>query len=325
MGGEAFWDEGLRPGVVKGKLNTRIPTYKIARRMDNIAFTYTRTPLEMAESMAFNHDCLGCVCWFEYARLFDHPSAKALVAGDLGPSIRFFHQRRDLFRDAQVVADAAVLRSFPSQVFGGARVAQLTHEVEQALIAGRASFQIIYDHHLADLGRYRTLVLAGCVAMSDDLAEQICRYVRAGGRLCVVGPVATHDAWNRPRSKPALDDLPSAQVIRIASQDGVLAAVRRACENGWALEVEAPHGLCTELTQQPGRRMVHLVNYRDDEPARTLQVRVRLPAGKRAKSAALVSPAQPAGQSLEFQQKGDAVTFRVPEVRVYEIAVVEFE
>jgi len=246
----------------------------------------------------------------------------ALMAGDLGPSIRFFHQRRDLLADAQVVADAAVLRSFPSQVFGGAKVAQLTNEVEQALIAGRACFQILYDQQLGDLGRYRALVLAGCVAMGDEQAEQIRRYVSAGGRLCVIGPVATHDAWNRPRAKAALDDLPASQVVRVSAGDDPLAAVRRTCGDEVSLEVGGPHGLCCELVEQPGRRMVHLVNYRGDQSAREVRVQVRLPAGKRAKSVLLASPEHADGRELSFQEQGGAVTFTVPEGRTYEIAVV---
>ena len=40
---------------------SRIRTYKIARGMNNMAFAYATTPLEMAESMAFNQDSLGCI------------------------------------------------------------------------------------------------------------------------------------------------------------------------------------------------------------------------------------------------------------------------
>lgn len=325
QGGEAFWDEGQRPGYNKGQLRSRIPTFKIARRMNNIAFTYTRNPLEMAESMAFNRDCLGCVCWFEYAEPYDYPGSKALMAADLGPSIRFFHQRRDLLRDAEVIADVAVLRSFPSQVFAGATNAQLTNQVEQALIANRGAFQIIYDHQLDALSRYRVLVLAGCVAMGDRQLEQIRRYVDAGGRLCVVGPAATHDAWNRPRAKSGLDDLPAERVVRIGAQDDPLAAVRRACDNAPSVEVDGPHGLCAEFTQQPGRRLVHLVNYRGGEPAREVGIRLRLPVGSRAKSARLAGPEHAADQTLPLEEQGGVVTLTVPEVRVYEIVVLELE
>jgi len=148
--GEAFWDEGRRPGYRDGQLTTRIRTYKIARRMDNMAFAYTISPLEMAESMAFNLDCLGSICWFEYAQVVAQPGSKEPMSAALAPFIKFFHTRRDLLRETEVVADVAVLRSFPSQVFAERRNGALTYRVEQDLIDNHVPFQIIYDRHLDD-------------------------------------------------------------------------------------------------------------------------------------------------------------------------------
>jgi hypothetical protein len=168
QGGEAFWDEGKQPGYYNGQLYTRIRTYKVARRMDNMAFAYTTTLLEMAESMAFNRDCLGCICWFEYARIVAKPGSEDPLSGAIAPFIRFFHIRRDLFRQANVVADVAVLRSFPSQVFAELKHAKLTYDVEQALIDNHVCFQIIYNQHLDDLKCYRVLVLAGAVRTQES-------------------------------------------------------------------------------------------------------------------------------------------------------------
>ena len=136
QGGEAFWAEGLATGCRDGKLYTRIRTYKVARSMHNVAFTYTDTPLEMAESMAFNSDCLGCIGFFEGGRIT--ATTGATLSPLLAPYIRFFHQRRDLFRGTEAVADAAVLRSFPSQAFGGSKCSSLTARVEDMLIGNRA-------------------------------------------------------------------------------------------------------------------------------------------------------------------------------------------
>jgi hypothetical protein len=325
QGGEAFWDEGEPPGYQGGQLRTRIRTYKVARRMNNVAFAYATTPLEMAESMAFNRDCLGCICWFEYAKLVAKPGSNEPVSEALAPFIRFFHRRRDLLRGAEAVADVAVLRSFPSQVFADSKYAGLTYRVEQTLIENRACFQIIYDHHLSDLSRYRALVLAGCVALSDGQVEQIRRYVKSGGRLCVIGPVATHDQWLLPREKPALDDLPAAGVVRIGENDDILGAVRQACANELSLLVQAESGLCSELTQQPGKRLVHLVNYRDDKPVKDFSINLCVPADRRVKAVNLAGPEREDDLELTFQEQGGAVTFRVPEVRTYEIAVVTME
>jgi len=322
QGGEAFWDEGSAPGYDNGQLQSRIRTYKVARRMDNIAFAYATRPLEMAEAMAFNRDCLGCICWFEYGKIVARPGSNEPMARTLTPFIRFFHERRDLLRGANVVADVAILRSFPCQVFANSDCARLTYQTEQALIENRICFQIIYDHHLEDLTRYHTLILAGCVALSDQQIKLIRRYVESGGRLCIVGPAATHDEWMRPRHKPALDDLLADHVVRVKENGDIIGAIRRVCAKRLSMSVQAEHGLCSELTEQPGRRLVHLVNYRADDPIRNIAIRLRLPAERQVQAVTLVSPERKNDLQLSFRQQAGVATFHVPQVGTYDIAVV---
>ena len=319
QGGEAFWDEGEQPGYHNGQLYTRIRTYKIARCVNNVAFTYTTTPLEMAESMAFNSDCLGCVCWFEYGKIVASPGSKDPISAAIIPFIRFFHIRRDLFRQAKVLADVAVLRSFPSQVFADPKYARLTYQVEQALIDNHVCFQIIYNQQLGDLHRYRALILAGCVALSDQHIKQIEQYVKSGGRVCVIGPLATHDEWMFPQAKPPA--LSSSQVVRIDENDDIIAAIRRACNDKLTLSIPACPGLCCELTEQAGARLVHLVNCRPDS-IKDVRVAVRLPVGRSAKTVTLVSPQRQNDIPLPFEAQDDSIKFTVPEVKVYEIAKV---
>jgi len=355
QGGEAYWVESGRIGYRDGRLVSRIRNYKAGRAMNNITFDYTLTPLEMAESMAFNLDCLGCLGWFEYGKIVAMPGSDEPVSPQLDPFVRFFHRRRDLLRGASVVADVAVLRSFPSQVFGGPKCSALTARVEDLLIDGRACFQILYDHQLDGLRRGggtaglssrdgealagkqpvppRALVLAGCVAMGDGEVEAVRRFVASGGRVCAIGPVATHDRWMRPRPRPALDDLPDAAVARVKESADWLSAIRTACGGAFSLSIAgrtpdakgaAPAGLCAELTEQPGRRLVHLVNYRGDGPMGGLDVAVQLPPAARARGVRLASPDRALDLSVPFEQSTGAVRFTVPEVKVYEIAVVEF-
>ena len=246
--------------------------------------------------------------------------------------IRFFHARRDLLRDARVVADVAVLRSFPSLVYGDPKQAGLTARVEDLLIENRRCFQILHDHQLGDLSRYRALVLAGCAALSDQHVEQIRRFVAGGGRLCVIGPLATHDQWMLPRPTAGLDDLPAAAVVRVGDKDDWLAAIDRACGE-LSLTVraatpkpagpapaagavpEAPPGLCAELTEQAGRRLVHLVNYRSDGPLREVAVTVRVPPGRQVRAVTLASPDRDADITVPFREQAGAVQFTVPEIR----------
>ena len=193
--------------------------------------------------------------------------------------MRFYRQRRELFRDTDVVADVAVLRSYPSQLCGPAEFARATADAIDELIAERACFQIICDQHLAELDRYRVLVLAGCGAMSDEQIANVRRFVDAGGRLCVTGPLATHDEWMFPREKSPLADLPADQVVRVEPEGSMAKAVVRALGGKPSLEIstkksppasgakaDALLGLCAELTERGDQRFVHLVNYRDAAP-----------------------------------------------------------
>ncbi|MHB8899363.1 MAG: hypothetical protein ACYC6Y_11500 [Thermoguttaceae bacterium] len=335
-GGEAIWNEGLISGLSEGKLQTAIPTYKLARRMGNMVFRYVRNPMQMAEAMAFNLDCLGCLCWFEYGRISDYP-------GDLGrpldsrtpPYVKFYRDRRELFRDTEVVADAAVLRSFPSQVFGPPETADLESHAVEELIAERACFQIIADQHLADLDRYRVLVLAGCLAMSDADAAQIRRFVEAGGRLCVSGPLATHDEWMVPRTRPALADLPADRVVGVEKGASVAQAVELVLDHEPSVAItpvasgpntgaaeEGLLGVCAELTERPNRRLLHLVNYRQEDTVGALAVRIRIPDGCRVKQVTLASPGREKDLEVAHVSEGGYVTFVVPRLDIYEVAMV---
>ncbi len=219
----------------------------------------------------------------------------------------------------------AILRSFPSQVFGGSDPARLTYRTEQAMIQNRIPFQIIYDHQLADLARYRALVLAGCVAMSDSQAAQIKQYIESGGRLCIIGPAATCDEWMRRRDEPALDDVPADHVVRIDENGDMIDAVRQACGRRLSMSVQAEPGLCSELTEQAGRRLVHLVNYRPDDPAKDVLITLRVPAKRDVEAITLASPERDNDLDLDFQARAGTVTFRVPQVRTYEIAIARLK
>lgn len=324
QGGEALWDEGRASGYAQGKLQSRIRTYKVARRMENSAFTYVLTPLEMAESMAFNLDCLGTLCWFEYDQIVNRPAAQEPVQSATAPFVQFYHQRHDLLRDAQVVADVALLRSFPTLAFLPPKQAALVGQVEQLLIDQRRAFQIIFDHQLDDLARYRLVLLPRCAALSDAQIAQLRRYVAAGGRICAVGPLATCDQWLRPRAKPALDDLPARQLIRLPDVGDFATALGKTLDGLAVLDVQAPPGLCVELTDQPQRRMVHLVNYRSNASAENVAVRVRVPAGRQVDAVTLASPEHSDDQALAFEVRNGQVRFVVPQVGVYEIAVVKW-
>ena len=323
QGGEAFWDEGPPVGWRNGKLYSRIRTYKVARCMGNMAFAYTTTPLEMAESMAFNLDCLGCVCWFEWGRIVNRPGSKEPVSQNVRPYVRFFRNRPDIFKGTEVVADVAVLRSFPSQVFARPQVSGLTAGVEQDLILQRIPFQIIFDHQLPELKKYRVLILAGCIAMGDSRISPIKRFVRSGGKLLLVGPAALYDEWLEPRMRAAFEGLSG---VEKADRKEVVEKLRKLLGPELSLSVEGPPGLCAELTGKKDRLLVHLVNYRPAEAPGPVNVDLKVPERKTVREVVVASPERTVDLPVRFKVHKDVrkerVSFEVPRVGVYEIAVV---
>jgi len=322
QGGEAFWDEGRHPGLRDGKLITRIRTYKFGRRMNNIAFAYTTNPLEAAESMAFNLDCLGCICWFEYNKIVSMPGSDIPVTLELSPYIQFFKNRRDLLRHAEVVADVAVLRSFPSQVFADPANARLTGTVEQKLIENRIPFQIIGENLLGELNRYRGLVLAGCVALSDPEIAAINNYRESGGKLCIIGPVASYDEWMHPRQSSPLSGINNPNVRYVTDVDEGVKAITELCGDELSMSIDGPLGLCAEITEQETRRLIHLVNYLPEQPINNVTVRVKVPAGRRVGKVMTGNPLREKDLALEYREQNNIVEFTVPSVYIYEIAQV---
>jgi hypothetical protein len=319
-GGEAFWDEGRPPGLRDGKLQTRIRTYKTAARMNNLAFAYCTTPLEMAETMAFNLDCLGCIVWFEYDRLVAKPASDEPVSPALDPFIRFYKSRRDVFRDTAPVADVAVLRSFPSQTFAEPKYAELTARVEQLFIENRIPFQIIYDGCLDELDRYRILVLAGCVALSDDQIRKIERFVKNGGKLCIIGETGIYDEWIKPRNHSAFTDAPETDFAQLNENEDWISGFQYGYDEFFSMDVDAPLGLCAELTERKDCRFVHLVNYRTGQPMENIPVRIRIPRHQTVKSVTLLSPMRDDEMELDFLTEGEQVLFEIPRVDLYEVA-----
>ncbi len=155
--GNAFWDESYGPDSPHTKQpgikSSRIRSMKVGRLYHNSVFCYTDTPLDAAESMAFNLNCLGCVAWFQWGEMTSiHENRPVLPS--LKPYIRFFNKHQDLYRNSRTVADVAVLRTFADQNFGP----RTYYPIEQALIEAHAAWRIIFDEQLDALEPYRVVV-----------------------------------------------------------------------------------------------------------------------------------------------------------------------
>ena len=291
--GNAFWDESYGPDSPHtrnpGIQSSRIRSLKVGRLYNNSVFLYTDTPLDAAESMAFNLNCLGCVAWFQFAKIVSIHENRPVLP-DLKDSIRFFNAHQDLYRNSQTVADVAVLRTFADQNFGPRRF----HPIEQALIEGHAAWQIIFDEHLDALAPYRVVVTPEKEWLTPGQQQKLAEFAAKGGQVIPAADVA------EPATLPA------------------------SLQDKFCILVDAPRSVAIELCRQkhPSRVLVHLVNYAAGTTLKNIPVTLRL-RGAGPKSARVFSPDLGDSLTVRASQQGDLWTCTLPELKVYAVSVIK--
>lgn len=392
---DVVWtEEGDQAQVTpSGILISKIRTYKMAESLNNRIFTYTGGSeggkLQMAEAMAFNRQTLGQIGDILAGYNFP-PDQKAYVD--------FFRSHFDLFRDVHSRADVAILHSYSSMGYNNDLPWQSAMLLEQLLIQAKIPFDIIFDHQLEHLAKYKALILADQECLTDRQMDLIRRYVEAGGGLISTERTGLYDDWRRRRrnyvlhdvtgvnapefeenpytfrpypspipvtaTKPSASNAPAesiAEPVRrpfgrgrstyiadvhpaipkptgAAMTSGywrlpvnspqILDEIRWAA-NGVTLEVKAPASLVVEPLEQAstGRLLVHLLNYDvDRHPSiENVQVSLKLPAGTMAKTVQFLSPDMPSVSGPVIAASAGTVSFTVPVVRTYTIAVLDIK
>jgi hypothetical protein len=292
--GNAFWDEGWGAAWSEkdGVAQTRIRTLKVGELYNNSAFVYSESALDVAESMAFNVNCLGSVAWFEWGKIVAaHQQSSKPPAEEMKPYIRFFLDHQDLYRRWSGVADVAVLRTFGEQCFGS----QKYYPIEQALIQGHVAWRMIFDPHLDDLDGYRVLVVPADQWLTAEQKGKIARFAGRGGQVV--------------RST----DIPNPKEFADGFRNGNLRVV-----------VDAPSSVALELRRQNElqRALIHLVNYNVKQPITNVAVKLRVKQGTPT-SVRFLSPDPAVSEPIPFQVSEGECRFVVPALRVYGAIVVE--
>ncbi len=199
---EVFWtEEPNLPGLESdGRLVSKIRSYKLARAFNNILLTYiTADEVAMAECLAFNQT-IGF-------------AGNAPLSPAMTRYVAFYRANRDLYHQTKDAAEVALLRSYPSITYNQPRCQLSAILAEQALIQARVPFRLIFDDDLADLSRYRAVILPDSECLSDAQLQSIRNFVERGGGLVVVGSSGWYDEWRRLRVQPGLaglvDDQPA--------------------------------------------------------------------------------------------------------------------
>ncbi|MDD4869202.1 MAG: beta-galactosidase [Kiritimatiellae bacterium] len=193
-------EEGNKATVGKdGILISKIRTYKMASTLNNKIFTYTsESPLQMAEAMAYNRQCMGMV-------------GGALAGYELPQEqrnyIKFYHKNFNHYKDIINVADVAVLHSYATMGFNNDRPYQSTFLFEQALIQAKIPFDVIFDHNLKDLSKYKVLVLADQECLDDEKLDLVRNFVRGGGGLIATEHTSLYTEWRQRKRDFGLKDL----------------------------------------------------------------------------------------------------------------------
>lgn len=350
--GGAFWDEGYPSRIEDGLLLSRFRSYMLGRHFGNMVFDYTAGRAAIAESMAHNLQCLGCPAWVSGTEIVPYlaKGGRKQFEPEVVASIEFFHRYQNYYRDAVPVADVGVLNTYANTAYGPQASRNVWAAVTQALYQAKVPFDLAPDSSPGDLSRFRVLVLPDVALVPDSFLEAIRQHVNQGGGLVATGQAAVFDEQGFRRTKGGLADLFSAQpagkVVQVAKGHAIylpqvrvpspfkigmlpenrrelLDAVDRIAGGPLAVQVEAPETVAMGLySQTGGRRVLHLVNYDEQTPVKNIGVTLSL-ATRQVRSVRSLVPGSESAMDLSYKQDGKLVRFTVPELKIYNLLVVE--
>jgi len=183
----AFHENFDRPGFNRhGSPVCAIRSFKVADAFGLPLMLYATNPLELMESFALNPGACG---------LAGSPSDK-----DRQRQFAFIRRWCHYNTKSTSLARVAVLRHQLSLSFDGYYAAQMASDMEQVLQEDHVPFDILAASQLDRLSKYALLVIPGMRWMRDCEGAAISKWVKAGGRLLLVGEVGIRNELNQVRS-----------------------------------------------------------------------------------------------------------------------------
>jgi len=359
---DVFWSEetnklDYRPGK---PMPTKIRSYKLARRFNNILFTgISASEKTLAEALAFNGT-------FGYLLPSKDPNHFTARYRD------WYLANKEHFTFHRDYSPVAVARLYPSMAYNIKRSYPQVHLVEQLLIQRQIPYDYVYDEHLKDLSRYRVLILADQTNMSDEQIKTVIDFVRKGGGLVATDMTGAGTAWGRMRVKPGFSDLfggrfevqvsdgvllagrgvglkghvkfgagravylpevgiPADMPTSLYSNpcpmptnpDEILAAINWAASGRLPVRIKAPEGVVANLTQgtKLNELCLHLINARNDGAVRRIPVEIDGIKGK-VTGITLLSPDRKGPKKSAFKVEDGTLSFTVIGLKVYDLAVI---
>ncbi|MGI0134617.1 MAG: hypothetical protein ACREBW_06645, partial [Candidatus Micrarchaeaceae archaeon] len=152
-------------------------------------------------------------------------------------------------------------------------------------------------------------------------------------------PIKRHFGHGRviyvPRVEPDVPAPPATMTYSVhntlwklpKNYEMLVSAVRWAAGDDLSLEVEAPVWVTVELVDQESSRsrLLHLVNFRFNDPVTNIHARVKLPNGLRLREALLRRPEMSHPQVLEASVNRTAISIVIPRLEAYALVVLRTE
>jgi hypothetical protein len=104
-------------------------------------------------------------------------------------------------------------------------------------------------------------------------------------------------------------------------------SVRWAADDKLAMNVEAPLWVTGELAEQEtsNTRLLHLINFKFQEPIEDLPVQIRIPEGLQLHEAVMDTPESETRKTLNASVHESVASFRVPYLREYALVLLRME
>ncbi|MDD5697400.1 MAG: beta-galactosidase [Victivallaceae bacterium] len=204
--------------------------------------------------------------------------------------IKFLDRNRDLYTKAETDSKVAILHSFESFAYRTSESSALFTGMEQILISGSIPYEVIFEEDIIKVKQYRLLIVAGQECLSDKTIQAIQRFVRAGGKVFVIGEsgacdekgltreinplAAVEDGENVVSERNANSNIFVKDAVQHALKlsPGAMKVLRKIRKMLKAEDIPfsvlAPPGVFVNWTKLPDHRNVlHLINYDNEKAA----------------------------------------------------------
>ncbi len=275
----------------------------------------TRIRGSIAEGLANQGPGMGLYCTWN-----DPVGRKGFV-----DYFRFAEKYEAYYHPVESYAEVALVFPRQSLQIGDDEPVETFRQLGQTLLDAHILFDVVSDEKLSDqrLAEYDAVILADSKGLSPEQCTMLEGYAHNTRSLIVIGePLAT-------ASDEGILTVPT--VDRAAIIDSLKGMSK----------IDAPWTVRVNAFAQPGRIILHFVNYNREEtdeggpanenPIGATEIRVNLnlhiTAIRETKvtKVSLLSPDVSQGEELDWEHTGNSVRFRVPSVLIYGVVVVELE